>query len=237
MSHLQISEIKIDVVQKDIKNLHLSVYPPLGKVKISAPMRMDIETIRIYAISKLSWIRNHQNKFKNQERETSRDYVSNESHYFNGKRYLLKVIEHNAPPKVVLKHSTIELHVRPKANVEKKQEVLEDWYRQILKEKAAQLIPKWEKRMNVIVNEIAVKKMRTKWGTCNSKKKRIWLNLELAKKPPQCLEYILVHEMVHLLEKNHNEIFIAYMNKYLPKWRSYKQELNKIPLGHVEWEY
>lgn len=237
MNQLQISEIKIDVIQKDIKNLHLSVYPPSGRVKISAPVRMDLETIRLYAISKLSWIRNHQSKFKNQERETSRDYVSNESHYFNGKRYLLKVIEHNEPPKVVLKHSTIELHVRPKSSIGKKQAILEDWYRLTLKEKAAHLIPKWEKRMNVSVNEIAIKKMRTKWGTCNSKKKRIWLNLELAKKPPQCLEYILVHEMVHLLEKNHNEIFIAYMNKYLPKWRSYKQELNKIPLGHVEWEY
>ncbi len=237
MQHLQVSEIKIDVIQKDIKNLHLSVYPPAGRVKISAPQRMDLETIRIYAISKLSWIRNHQSKFKNQERETSRDYVSNESHYFNGKRYLLKVIEHNAPPKVILKHSTIELHVRPKASIEKKQSVLEDWYRQVLKDKASELIPKWEKKINVSVNEIAIKKMRTKWGTCNSKKKRIWLNLELAKKPPQCLEYIIVHEMIHFFEKNHNEKFIAYVNKYLPKWRSYKQELNKIPLGHVEWEY
>lgn len=236
MQHFQISEIKIDVVQKNIKNLHLSVYPPTGRVKISAPRRMDLETIRLYAISKLSWIRNHQKKFKNQEREAPRDYVSNESHYFNGKRYLLKVIEHNAPPKVVLKHSTIELYIRPNASIEKKQSVLEDWYRQVLKEKAAELVIKWEKIMKVSVNEIAVKKMRTRWGTCNKEKKRIWLNLELAKKPLQCLEYIVVHEMVHLFEKKHNKRFISYMDKYLPKWISYKQELNRIALGNVEWE-
>lgn len=235
MQQIQISEIKIDIIKKDIKNIHLSVYPPNGKVKISAPHRMDPETIRIYAISKLNWIRNHQRKFKNQERETPRDYVTKESHYFNGKRYLLKVIEHNAPPMIVLKHSAIELYVRPNTDAKKKQSILEDWQRKVLKDKAAEVVAKWEKIMNVSVNEIGVRKMRTKWGTCNSKEKRIWLNLELAKKPPQCLEYIIVHEMVHFFEKNHNEIFLAYLNKYLPKWRTYKQELNKIPLGFVEW--
>jgi len=235
MKQIQINEVKIDVIQKDIKNVHLSVYPPTGRVRISAPNRMDIETIRIYAISKLSWIRNHQKKFKNQERETDRDYVSNESHYYNGKRYLLKVIEHNASPKVALKHSTIELYVRPDSSKEKKQTVMENWYRHELKSRATELLTKWEKRMNVSVNEIGIKKMRTKWGTCNSERKRIWLNLELAKKPPQCIEYILVHEMVHFFEKNHNEMFIAYLNKYLPKWRIYKEELNRIPLGYVGW--
>jgi predicted metal-dependent hydrolase len=235
MHRIQISEVKIDVIQKDIKNVHLSVYPPSGKVKISAPNRMDLETIRVYAISRLSWIRNQQKKFRDQEREAPRDYISNESHFYNGKRYLLKVIEHNAPAKVELKHSAIELYVRPNSSIEKKQAVLEDWYRHELKSKVTELIPKWEERMNLSVNEFGVKKMRTKWGTCNSEKKRIWLNLELAKKPPHCVEYILVHEMVHFFEKNHNEIFIAYMNKYMPKWRSFKQELNKIPLGFVEW--
>lgn len=237
MQRIILDDIPIDVVQKDIKNVHLSVHPPSGRVRISAPLRMDTETIRVFAVSKLGWIKKQQAKMREQERETPREYINRESHYYLGKRYLLKVIEHNAPPKVVLKHSTIELYVRENASLDKKRAVLENWYRQRLKEIVPGYIAKWEKIMKVNVEEFGIKKMKTRWGTCNPAAKRIWLNLELAKKPAYCIEYIIVHEMTHLLENKHNETFIAYMDKFLPKWRFYKEELNKRPLRQENWRY
>lgn len=237
MQQISLGDITVDVVQKDIKHLHLSVYPPTGRVKIAAPERMNIDTIRIYALSKLGWIRKQQAKQQAQEREAPRDYLTRESHYSLGKRYLLKVIERDATPEVILKHRTIELYVRPEATKAKKQEVLDAWYRQQLKDMVPAYISKWEKRMGVTVEEFAVKRMRTKWGTCNANACRIWLNLELAKKPIQCIEYIVVHEMVHLLERSHNSRFIAYMDKFLPQWRQYKDELNRLPISHVDWGY
>lgn len=237
MQHINLGDITVEVVQKDIKHLHLSVYPPTGRVKIAAPDRMNIDTIRIYAISKLDWIRKQQTKLQAQEREAPRDYLSRESHYYLGKRYLLKVIERDSAPIVVLKHRVIDLYVRPGADITKKQEVMESWYRRQLKDMMQAYIGKWEKKMQVEVNEYAIKKMRTKWGTCNANAGRIWLNLELAKKPIQCIEYIIVHEMVHLLERSHNSRFVAYMDKFLPQWRQYKDELNKLPISHTDWMY
>lgn len=237
MEKLKLGNMTVDVVQKEIKNIHLSVYPPTGRVRISAPVRMDIDTIRVFAISKLSWIKKQQTKLKNQERETPREYITRESHYYMGKRYLLKVIEHNAPPKVEIKHETIEMYIKPNIGLGKKQEILDEWYRSQLKSSLPALIEKWEKKMNVKVKEFGIKKMRTKWGTCTRESKRIWLNLELAKKPRECIEYIAVHEMTHLLERLHNERFIAYIDKFLPKWRFYKEELNRCPLRHENWGY
>ncbi len=237
MQQINLGDIVVDVVQKDIKHLHLSVYPPTGRVKIAAPERMNIDTIRIYAISKLDWIRKQQAKQKAQEREAPRDYLTRESHYYLGKRYLLKVIEREAAPVVILKQRTIDLYVRPATDRAKKQEVLENWYRQQLKDMIPAYISKWEKKMGVSVAKFAIKKMRTKWGTCNATAARIWLNLELAKKPTQCIEYIVVHEMTHLLERSHNARFVAYMDKFLPQWRQHKDELNKLPVSHVDWGY
>lgn len=237
MEQINLGEIIVDVVLKDIKHIHLSVYPPLGHVRIAAPMRMNLDTIRIYAISKLGWIKKQQQKFKEQVREAPREYLNKESHYFKGKRYQLRVIEQDTPPKVQLKHSTIDLYVRPNSDLQKKHAVLEAWYRQQLKELVPAIIQKWEKTMGVSSNEFAVKKMKTKWGTCNIEAKRIWLNLELAKKPYQCIEYIVVHEMAHLLERNHNSNFVALMDNYLPEWRQLKTELNKLPVSHVDWGY
>lgn len=237
MQKIMLGDICIDVVHKDIKNLHLSVYPPSGRVRISAPLRMDTDTIRVFTVSKLGWIRKQQAKLREQERETPREYINRESHYYLGKRFLLKVIEHNALPKVVLKHNTIELYVRENTSLDKNKAVLENWYRQRLKEMVPEYINKWEKLMKVKVEEVAIKKMKTKWGTCTRKAGRIWLNLELAKKPLHCIEYIIVHEMVHLLERKHNEVFISYMDKLLPKWRFYKEELNRSPLRHENWSY
>jgi len=237
MSRIELGNITIDVEHKDIKNIHLSVYPPHGKVKISAPNRMDLDTIRVYAISKLQWIKKKQEQFKKQERETPREYLSKESHYFLGKRYLLKVIKRDASPKVELTHSEIILYVRPLTTVNKKQEIIEKWYRSELKKIVPGLIMKWEKIIGVSASEIGIKKMRTKWGTCNPDAKRIWLNLELAKKPVECIEYIIVHELVHLLERTHNERFIGLMNEVMPKWRFHRDELNRLPFSHTDWKY
>jgi predicted metal-dependent hydrolase len=237
MQQLELGNIIIDVELKDIKNIHLSVYPPNGAVKIAAPNRMDLDTIRVFAINKLKWIKKQQAVFKNQERETPREYISKESHYFKGKRYLLEVIEHPHPPKVVLKHSSIKLYIKPNTSLEKRKEILEEWYRVQLKEIVPELIAKWERKIGVQSNEFGIRKMRTKWGTCNTEAKRIWLNLELAKKPIECLEFIIVHELVHLLERSHNEVFVNYMNQFMPKWRFYREELNRLPFSHVDWKY
>ena len=234
---IELGDIYLSVIHKDIKNVHLSVHPPQGRVTISAPLQMDLETIRLFSISKLGWIRKQQTKLRNQEREAPREFLNRESHYFNGKRYLLKVIEQDAVPRVELKHSKIELYVRPQTSKEKMKSILDKWYRLKLKETIPSLIEKWEKKIHVRVNEFGIKKMRTKWGTCNREAKRIWLNLELAKKPAECLEYIVVHEMVHLLERNHNDRFISLTNGLMPKWRFHKEGLNRIPLRHENWSY
>ncbi len=237
MQQIELGNIKIEVEQKDIKNIHLSVYPPNGTVRISAPERMDLDTIRVFALNKLKWIKKQQNTFENQERETPREYLTKESHYFLGKRYLLKIRVHNNPPKVVLKHNTIELFIRPDTSEIKRQEIIEEWYRNELKKITPKLIHKWEKVIGVQSNDYGIKKMRTKWGTCNINAKRIWLNLELAKKPLECIEFIIVHELVHLLERTHNEVFVGYMNQFMPKWRFYREELNKLPFRHLDWKY
>ncbi|MCK9858315.1 SprT family zinc-dependent metalloprotease [Paenibacillus sp. ATY16] len=237
MKQLLLGELIIDVVHKDIKNIHLSVYPPNGKVRIAAPLRMDLDTVRVYAISKLDWIRKQKEKFINQDREAPREYLNRESHYFRGKRYLLQICETNTASRVELMHSRIILYARSNAAPEKLQGILETWYRAELKVLVAELIEKWEKILQVSVEEFGVKKMKTKWGTCNPEARRIWINLELVKKPPECLEYIVVHEMVHLLERNHNDHFIAYMDQFLPNWRSLKELLNKLPVKQESWQY
>ncbi len=238
MAEIIINEIKIDVIRKDIKNIHLAVYPPTGRVRIAAPLKTNEDTVRLYAISKLGWIKRNQRRFYGQERIPPREYKQRESHYFQGKRYLLNIIEIEAPPKVVIKNKTyIDLYVRPGAHVEKRHEIMNEWYREQLKKQCPVLIEKWEKLLDVKVSDWQIKKMKTKWGSCSIERKRIWLNLELAKKPEQCLEYIIAHEMVHLLERYHNERFLYYMDKYLPNWRKLKTELNKLPVSHTDWGY
>ena len=234
---IELGDICLDVIHKNIKNVHLSVHPPNGRVTISAPRQMDLETIRLFSISKLGWIRKQQAKFENQKREAPREYVTRESHYYLGQRYLLKVVEHNAAPKVVLKHNSIELYIRKGATIAQREDLLQGWYRQQLRELIPQYVAKLEKKMNVNVSEIRIRSMKTKWGTCNHEAKRIWLNTELAKKPIESIEYVLVHEMVHLIERNHNETFIAYMDEFLPKWKHLREDLNRSALGHVEWSY
>jgi predicted metal-dependent hydrolase len=237
LRQFKLGDIVVDVVQKDIKNLHLSVHPPAGKVRISAPMRMDLNTIRVFAITKLAWIKSQQKKLREQERETPREYLDRESHYVWGKRYLLKLVEKDAAPTVELKHNKMILQLRPAASHEKRQEVLDAWYREQLKEVAPSLIAKWEKAVGVKVGKFFVQKMKTKWGSCSPASKNIRINTDLAKKPLQCLEYIVAHELTHLLERHHNDHFIALMDAHMPQWRQYREMLNSLPLGHQEWGY
>lgn len=237
VTQIALGEMVLEVVKKDIKNIHLSVYPPSGKVRISAPLRMNTDTIRVFAISKLDWIKRQQRKLRAQERETPREYLDRESHYVWGKRYLLKMVEQDAAPLVELKHSKMLLRVRPGTDEEKKQSVLEAWYREQLKAAVPPLIAKWQPQMGVKVGRFFVQRMKTKWGSCNPGSTSIRLNTELAKKPQECLEYIVVHEMVHLLEPTHNTHFIALMDRFMPKWRFYKDQLNRLPVRHEDWAY
>lgn len=238
MDQISISNITIDVVRKNIKNLHLGVYPPSGRVRIAAPLNVTDDSIRLFAISKLSWIKRNQQKFAGQERIPPREYKQRESHYFQGRRYLLNIVESEATPKVVLRNKKfIELHVKPNTPTIKKHEILTQWYRVQLKKQIPPLIEKWEQILGVKVADWQVRQMKTKWGSCSIEEKRIWINLELGKKPEQCLEYIIMHEMVHLLERHHNERFLYYMDTYLPNWKQLKTELNELPVSHASWEY
>jgi predicted metal-dependent hydrolase len=236
-SQIELGDIVVDVVKKDIKNIHLSVYPPTGSVRISAPLRMDLATIRVFAITKLGWIKAQQRKLREQERETPRDYVDRETHFVWGKRYLLKVIEHDAAPSIELQHSTLVMYVRTNSAREKKAAILEGWYRDLLKAELPPLIAKWEQIMGVQVQRFFVQKMKTKWGSCSPYTGSIRINTDLAKKPPICLEYIVVHEMVHLLEPTHNYHFKMLMDQYMPTWKFHRDTLNRLPVRHADWDY
>lgn len=238
MGQITISDMTIDVVRKDILNIHLAVYPPLGRVRLAAPLNVSDDAIRLFVVSKLAWIKRNQRKFVGQERIAPREFKNRESHYFRGQRYLMNIIEVDAPPKVILKNKTyIDLYVRPETPTDKRLEVMNEWYRTQLKKQIPELIEKWEEKMNIKVSEWQVKQMKTKWGSCNIEAKRLWINLELAKKPEHCLEYIIVHEMVHLLERHHNDRFHYLLETYLPNWKQLKTELNQLPVSHADWEY
>ena len=234
---IQIGDLVVDVIFKDIKNVHLSVHPPTGRVRIAAPKRMKLDTIRVYAISKLDWIKKNQAKMRAQERETPREYLERESHYVWGKRYLLKLQETDQVPSVELKHNQLLLTVRPGSDAKKKESTLSAWYRDEVRKAAEPLIAKWEKKLQVRSAKCFVQRMKTKWGSCNPSTRSIRLNSDLAKKPRECLEYIIVHELVHLLEPSHNARFISLMDKFMPNWKHIREELNRSPLSHVEWEY
>jgi hypothetical protein len=229
-SQLQLGDVVVDVVHKDIKNLHLSVHPPTGRVTIAAPLRMKPEAIRVFAITKLGWIKQQQLKQREQPRETLRDYIERESHYVWGKRYLLSLIEEEAPPRVEVGARRLVLRVRPGTRPQKREAVMEQWHRNLLREACPPLIAKWEKLLGVKVVRTHVQRMKTRWGSCNRKAKAIRLNTELAKKPRECLEYILVHEMTHLIEPTHNSRFQALMDQHLPKWRGIREILNQLPV-------
>jgi len=237
VKRITLGDIDVEVVFKDIKNVHLSVHPPTGRVRISAPSRMSLDNIRIFAISKLAWIKQQQKKLQEQDRESPREYLDRESHFVWGKRYLLEVIEIDKAPSIELKHNRMLLQVRPGTDEQRKRDLVEGWYRTQLKEAVPPLIAKWEPIMEVRVNRFFVQRMKTKWGSCNPHAGNIRLNTELAKKPPECLEYIVVHEMAHLLEPTHSDRFKALMDRFMPKWQFYLDHLNRLPVSHEDWDY
>lgn len=235
---IKVSGLVVDVVRKNIKNLHLAVYPPTGRVRVAVPLRVSDEAVRMAVITRLAWIKRQQAKFKGQERQSEREFVTGESHYFQGRRYRLNVVYQNGPARVVIRNkSTIDLFVREGSDTSRRERVFLAWYRRQLKALIPPLIEKWESIIGVKVAAWGVKQMKTKWGTCTIKAHRIWLNLELVKKPVRCLEYIVVHEMVHLLERHHNDRFISLMDSFMPHWREAKAMLTKMPLGHEVWDY
>lgn len=231
MEQITIGTTTIDVIRKNIKNLHLAVHPPNGRVRIAVPEHTTDDNIRLFAISKIGWIKKNQKKLTLQERIPPREYKTRESHYLWGHRYLFYVIEENAVPHVVLKNKNrLELHIRPGTPVEKCHQVMQEFYRQELNRILPELIIKWEKNTKLKLIAWKIRSMKLNWGTCNIEKKSITLNLELAKKPVRCLEYIILHEMLHLLERNHNDRFRKYMDIYMPRWQQIKDELNRLPL-------
>jgi predicted metal-dependent hydrolase len=228
---LEIGEIAITLILKDVKNVHLSVHPPDGRVTLVAPLSTRVDVARAYAISKLGWIRAQQSKFLNQARETPRQFVERESHYLWGQRYLLTIVYNDAKPFVKLDHKRITLSVRPDTNLSKRAEIFHEWHKSLLHEVVPVFIHKWEQKLNVTVKKYFLQRMKTRWGSCNPKAGHIRLNTELVKKPKDLLEYVIVHEMAHLIEPNHSDRFVAILDKHYQNWREAQDELNELPIS------
>jgi predicted metal-dependent hydrolase len=225
---MNVSGIEIEIVKKDIKNMHLNVMPPLGRVRISAPYGTSDDAINLFAVKKISWIKKQVEKFKCQQRQTEREYITGESHYLWGRRYKLEIRYSNKGNSIEVKGNKMILTVREKSTRQQRESYVNEWYRAELKDKLPPLVKKWEENMGVKANAVTVKNMLTRWGTCNPETKRILVNLQLAKKPVKCLEYIVIHELVHLREKTHSNRFAEHMDTYMPDWRVVKDELNSF---------
>lgn len=234
--HIKVSGLNVEVVRKDIKNLHLGVYPPNGRVRVAAPLVISDEAVRLAVIDKLGWIKRQKAKFVDQARQSQREMVNGESHYFLGKRYRLRVHEHDAPGQVSIRGiASLDLFVRAGTSADRREDILQRWYREQLRTLIQPLLEKWQPILGVQAAHWGIKKMKTKWGSCNPTLRRLWFNLELAKKPAQSLEYVVVHELVHLLERHHNERFAGLLDLHMPQWRQYRDMLNQTPLGHEDW--
>lgn len=235
---MQIGGVAVEVVRKPIKHLHVGVYPPAGRVRVAAPRRMDDEAVRVAVASRLGWIRRQQKAFAGQDRQSKREMVSGESHYFQGRRYLLDVRERVGSPEVrLVGRASMQLRVPPGYDRAQRDAVLQRWYRRQLRGLVPPLLEKWEPLIGKTVSEVRIRKMKTRWGSCNASARRVWLNLELIKKPVACLEYVLVHELVHLHERHHSERFLELMESLMPTWRLHREELNRAPLAHEDWTY
>ena len=234
---IEIRGIQVEIVRKDIKHLHLGVYPPEGRVRVAAPLRLDDDAVRLAVISRLAWIRQKRAEFQGQDRQSRREFVTGESHYFEGRRYRLDVIESTGPTGIRLRDNAwMEMRVRPDTGREAREALLYRWYRARLRERIPEMIAKWEPKIGVTVVDWRVRRMKTRWGTCNLEAARIWLNSELAKKPASCLEYVVVHEMAHLIERGHNDQFRGILDKAMPEWRNRLAELNRAHLVDEEWD-
>lgn len=232
---IQLGEIAIAVTRKDIKHVHLSVHPPKGRVTLVAPKETRPDVVRAYAVSKLGWIRDQQAKLRGQARETPRQFVERESHYLWGRRYLLSVVETDQKPSVRLSHRKITLTVRPGSGKAKREAVMHEWHKSLLHDEVPRLIRRWEPKLGVDVAAYFLQRMKTKWGSCNHRAGNIRLNTELVKKPKDLLEYVVVHEMLHLIAPTHSEQFFTLLSKHYPTWREAREELNELPLGAQVW--
>ena len=232
---IQLGEIAIALTRKDVKHVHLSVHPPSGRVTLVAPNGTRSEVARAYASSKLGWIRDQQVRMRGQARETPRQFVERESHYLWGRRYLLTVREEQAKPSIRLSHRAIMLTVRPGSNGDKRAAVIHEWHKSLLHKAVRELIARWEPTLGVDVAGYFLQRMKTKWGSCNHRARTIRLNTELVKKPKDLLEYVVVHEMLHLMEPTHSERFLGLMSKHYPAWREARAELNELPLAAASW--
>lgn len=235
METIQLGEIAIAVTRKDIKNVHLSVHPPTGRVTLSAPKSTRLDVARAYAISKLGWIKDQQRKLANQAREAPRQFVNRESHSLWGRRHLMTIVHRDIKPRVELDHKRITLTVRPGSGAAKRAEVIHEWHKALLHKAVPLLLQKWERKLKVEVRGYFLQRMKTKWGSCNHRAGHIRLNTELVKKPKDLLEYVIVHEMAHLIEPTHSERFIAILAKHYPTWREARAELNELPLTAEVW--
>lgn len=233
---LRLGDVAIAVARKDVKHVHLSVHPPNGRVTLVAPLDTRLEVVRAYAAAKLGWIRKQQDRLREQAREAPRRYIERESHYLWGRRYLMTVVERERKPEVSLDHRRIILSVRPGSSHVKRAEVLHEWHRALLHQEVPPIIRRWESRLGVQVDGYFLQRMKTKWGSCNSAAGTIRLNTELVKKPKDLLEYVIVHEMAHLIEPTHSRLFVAILDEHYPTWRDARVELNDLPLAAEAWQ-
>lgn len=229
MAIINVSDISVEVIKKDIKNLHLWVYPPHGNVRVASPHHIDDEAIRLLVVWKLTWIKKQIKSFVAQRRETVREYVSWESHYYFWKRYLLNVIELDSHSKIKVKirnKKYIDLYVKKNSSTEQRKKIMDKWLRSKLKSQCEKSLKVWKEITGLEINEFKIRVMKTKWWSCNIEAKKILINFELVKKDKKHLEYIILHELIHLIERNHNDNFKFHLDKYLPNWRIYRQNLN-----------
>ena len=235
---IEVRGVSVRIVRKRIKNMYIGVHPPSGQVRVSVPLGVEDDAVRMAVISRLDWIRRKRAEFAEQERQPLREFVSGESHYFEGRRYRMDVAEADGPPSVsLLNNKWMRLKVQRGADRDAREATLDKWYRRNLRDRLPALLSKWEPVVGERAEEVRVRKMKTLWGSCNREERRIWLNLELVKKPPACLEYVLVHELVHLIERRHNSRFYELMDRFMPTWRARRDELNRSPLARADWNY
>lgn len=234
-AYLTVAGIDIDVVYKEIKNLHIGVYPPMGRVRVAAPKRLDDDQVRLAVVNRLSWIKRQREQLQAAQRQSIREMVTGESHYVGGSRLRLKVIERPGRAHIEVDGERLLFYTPEGTSSDSRRDLLDRWYRHQLRHAVPSVIKKWERKMQVTVPKWSIRRMKTKWGSCNCENGHIWFNVELAKKHPDCLEYLAVHEMTHLLERTHGERFTKLMDKFLPDWRSRRDRLNQAPLAHQEW--
>lgn len=234
-TYLIVAGIDVDIVYKDIKNLHIGVYPPMGRVRVASPRQLDDDQVRLAVVHRLSWIKKRQDQLRSAQRQSIRDMVTGESHYVWGSRYRLKVIERQGRAHIELDGERLLLYVPEGTDADHRRALLDHWYRAELRLAVPLVLEKWEPKLGVSLPKWSIRRMKTKWGSCNRETGHIWFNIELAKKHSECLEYLAVHEMTHLIERGHGERFSRLMDKHLPDWKARRDRLNQEPLGHEQW--